>query len=311
MRDSADSYDPAYERIRRGNRGNTKRHKLDNEDTYLKRDRHLQRLPAEDAADATYGLPEGDRWSTWDQSTPLERGPRPHPEWLVTDLAAVDTELGILKTGKEADVYLVERRLDDRVNILAAKRYRDFEDRMFRNDARYRAARRTGNVRVDKAMAQATNTGKAFRARQWVSTEFETLTRLYAAGVPVPYPVQRMRNEIVLELIGSPEDPAPRLVHSHVSMSDVPTLWEQVVDALHAMARNGVVHGDLSAYNILLDGDRLVFIDFPQAVDPIGHPEGMSLLERDLVNVGGWFAKHGVECDIPALHAELINDAFG
>ena len=105
MRDSADFDD--YGVTRRGK----KRGKFyaDEPDTYAKRDRHLPRLVAEDAHDDTDGLPEGDRWSTWDQSTPTERGPRPHPKWLVTDLAAVDAELGIMKTGKEADVYLVRR----------------------------------------------------------------------------------------------------------------------------------------------------------------------------------------------------------
>jgi RIO kinase 1 len=198
-----------------------------------------------------------------------------------------------------------------RVNTLAAKRYRDFEDRLFRNDARYRAARRTGNVRVDKAMAQATNAGKAFRARQWVSTEFETLCRLWSAGVPVPYPVQRLRNEVVLELIGEPGQAAPRLVHCAVSSAELAELWRQLLDALRAMARAGVVHGDLSPYNILVDGDRLVLIDFPQAVDPIGHPEGMALLERDLVNVSTWFGKRGIECDVSALFGDLLGEALG
>ena len=72
----------------------------DDESTFLKRDRHRRRLPPADFGSETFGLPEGDRWSTWDQSAPTERGPQPHPDWLVTDLAAVDTELGILKTRK-------------------------------------------------------------------------------------------------------------------------------------------------------------------------------------------------------------------
>src|SRR5579859_4968599 len=99
MRDSEDSDD--YGVTRRGK----KRGKFyDDQQSYVKRDRHRPKLAAEDAGDLTDGLPEGDRWSTWDQSTPLERGPKPYPKWLVTDLAAVDAELGILKTGKEADV---------------------------------------------------------------------------------------------------------------------------------------------------------------------------------------------------------------
>jgi RIO kinase 1 len=108
VRDSADSYDPAFGRVRKTNA--RRRNRLDDEETFAKRDRHVQRLASEDAvADRTDGLADDERWSTWDQSTPTERGPRPHPRWLVTDLAAIDTELGIVKTGKEADVFLLRR----------------------------------------------------------------------------------------------------------------------------------------------------------------------------------------------------------
>ena len=86
MRDSADSYDPACGRVRRA--GKRQRKYFDDEETFAKRDRHLQRLAAEGADDATDGLPEGDRWSTWDQSIPTERGPRPHPITRPSDITA-------------------------------------------------------------------------------------------------------------------------------------------------------------------------------------------------------------------------------
>lgn len=239
-----------------------------------------------------------------------EHGPDPVPPWVITEDAARQRDLGILKSGKEADVHLVERRIGDRVNVLAAKRYRNFEDRLFRNDARYRTARRTGNRRVDRAMAKGTAAGMAFRARQWVSTEFEVLGRLWSAGVAVPYPVQRMGNEIVLELIGSPDQVAPRLVQAGVTPARADQLWPKLVRNLRLMARTGVVHGDLSAYNILLDRERLVLIDFPQAVDPLAHPEGMSLLERDVLNISSWFAKRSVTIDASELVADLISEAL-
>src|SRR5689334_18737965 len=87
----------------------------------------------------------GSRWSTWDQSTPTEKGPKPYPGWLVTELAAVDTEHGVLKTGKEADVHLISRGVPgtDRVCLLAAKRYRSSDHRLFHRDSGYLEGRRT------------------------------------------------------------------------------------------------------------------------------------------------------------------------
>src|SRR5256885_3366389 len=109
----------------------------DDESTFLKRGRHRRRLPPADFGSETFGLPEGDRWSTWDQSAPTERGPQPHPDWLVTDLAAVDTELGNLKTGKEADVFLLRRRVPgtDRSCLLPAQRDRAAEARVFQRES--------------------------------------------------------------------------------------------------------------------------------------------------------------------------------
>src|SRR5205823_5994539 len=113
----------------------------------------------------------------------------------------------------------------------------------------YRGARRTGERRLDKAIAQGTKAGMAFRARLWLATEFETLCRLWSAGVSVPYPVQKLGNELMIQLIGSPEEAAPRLVHARLDRPAVGEAWEQLTDAMHAMVRCGVVHGDLSPYN--------------------------------------------------------------
>src|SRR5215475_3513847 len=196
MRDSADSYE--YGVTRRG----SKRGKFyDDESAYAKRDRHLPRLAAEDAYDAVDGLSEGDRWSTWDQSTPTERGPKPHPKWLVTDLAAVDYELGVLKTGKEADVFLVRRGVPgtDKSCLLAAKRYRDGEHRQFHRDAGYLEGRRVRESRVNRAAAKRSDFGRQVIAGQWANAEFNALVQLYNVGVPVPYPVQITRTEGLLE----------------------------------------------------------------------------------------------------------------
>ena len=294
--------DPAY--ARRG-----KRRFDDDEPTFAKRGRRRSLSPA-DAGDATDGLTDGDRWSTWDQSTAGERGPRPYPGWLVTDLAAVDTELGILKAGKEADVFLLRRAVPgtDRSCLLAAKRYRSAEHRMFRRDATYLEGRRVRDSRVNRAMASRSAAGREMIAVQWASAEFAALSQLYQAGVPVPYPVQVLGTEVVLEFIGEPDGTAaPRLAETRPAAGELTALWAQLVEALLILAGHGVAHADLSAYNLLLHRGRLVLIDLPQVVDVIAHPRGAEYLDRDAANVGRWFTARGLTgaapapADLPAL----------
>ena len=269
----------------------------DDESSYAKRDRHRPRLVAEDAHDAVDGVVDGDRWSTWDQSSPTERGPVPHPRWLVTELAATDTELGILKTGKEADVFLLRRGVPgtDRSCLLAAKRYRSAEHRQFHRDAEYLDGRRVRESRVNRAMAGRTAVGRELIAEQWAIAEFAALCQLHLVGVPVPYPVQILGTEILLEFIGDPEGiAAPRLAETRPSAGDLVSLWDQLVTMLRTMAGLGLAHGDLSAYNLLVHDGRIVMIDLPQVIDVIAHPRGAEFLERDAANVTRWFIARGL-----------------
>jgi RIO kinase 1 len=275
----------------------------DDEPTFAKRNRHRRALPAPDDFDAVDGLPEGDRWSTWDQSAAGERGPEPYPAWLVTDLAAVDTELGILKTGKEADVFLLRRGLPrgGRSCLLAAKRYRDTDHRMFQRDSAYLEGRRVRESRDTRAMAQRTVAGRQMIARQWASAEFAALRQLQRSGVPVPYPVQVLGTELVLEFIGEPDGTAaPRLAETRPEGSKLADLWDQLVEALVVLAAHGLAHGDLSAYNLLVHRGRLIMIDLPQVVDVIANPRGAEFLGRDAANVGRWFSARGLTGVSPA-----------
>jgi RIO kinase 1 len=271
------------------------------EPTFAKRGRRRSSVPAWD--DAADGLPDGDRWSTWDQPAGGERGPRPYPGWLVTELAAVDTELGILKTGKEADVFLLRRGVPGtgRSCLLAAKRYRDAGHRMFHRDSAYLEGRRVRESRASRAMANRTATGRQMIAGQWANAEFTALCRLYGAGVPVPYPVQVVGTEIMLEFIGEPDGTAaPRLAETRPRGSELAGLWEQLVRALATLAGHGLAHGDMSAYNLLVHRGRLIMIDLPQVVDVIANPRGAQFLDRDAANVARWFSACGLSGAEPA-----------
>jgi RIO kinase 1 len=287
----------------------------DDDPAFLKRNRHRQRLRPADAGSETFGLPEGDRWSTWDQSTPTERGPRPHPPWLVTELAAVDTELGLLKTGKEADVFLLRRAVPGtaRSCLLAAKRYRASEHRMFQRDADYLEGRKVRDTRVNRAIASRSAAGRAMISTQWASAEFGALSQLTRAGLPVPYPVQILGTELLLEFIGEPDGTAaPRLAETRPDHGELASLWAQLVAALSTLAALGYAHGDLSAYNLLLHRGRLVMIDLPQIVDVISNPRGAEFLTRDAVNIGRWFTARGLAGGSPGpeeLAAVLLREA--
>jgi RIO kinase 1 len=262
----------------------------------------------------------GDRWSTWDLSAAGERGPQPYPDWLVTALAAVDTELGVLKTGKEADVHLVERAVPgtDQSCLLAAKRYREPEHRLFHRDAGYLEGRRVRRSRENRAMANRTSFGRQVIAGQWASAEFAVLCQLWEAcqqlgGQLVPYPVQLLGTEVLMEFIGDPEagQAAPRLAQLRPGRAQLADLWEQLVNAMSVLARLGLIHGDLSPYNLLVHGDRLVLIDLPQVVDVVANPRGPELLARDVRVVCDWFSGRGLPDagDPAALTATLLADA--
>jgi RIO kinase 1 len=166
---------------------------------------------------------------------------------------------------------------------------------MFHRDSGYQEGRRVRQSRTNRAMAGRTAFGREALAGQWARAEFAALVQLLAAGAPVPYPVSVVGTEVLLEFIGSPDGTAaPRLAELRPSPSLLASLWDQLVEAMVTLARHGLAHGDLSAYNLLVDGDRLVMIDLPQVVDVIANPQGASYLERDAANVATWFTARGL-----------------
>jgi RIO kinase 1 len=273
---------------------------------------YAERAVARRVADEPELPPDG-RWSTWDRSAAGERGPKPYPDWLVTELAAVDTELGIIKTGKEADVFLVERAVPgtERAMLMAAKRYRDAEHRMFHRDVGYLEGRRDRDSRVNQAVAKRTAFGKAVIAVQWANAEFTALSRMWKAGAAVPYPIQILGTELLMEFIGEPGGTAaPRLAQVRPSGEELEDLWAQLGHSLSLMARDGFAHGDLSAYNVLVHQGEIVIIDVPQIVDVIGNPRGREFLERDVRNIGAWFVARGLPPHrVDDLTTDLLTDA--
>jgi RIO kinase 1 len=227
----------------------------------------------------------------------------------------------VLKTGKEADVFLVRRGVPDtdRTSLLAAKRYRDAEHRLFHRDAGYLEGRRVRRSREMRAMTNRTSFGRELIAGQWAAAEFDALSRLWRVGqdtglIAVPYPVQVSGTELMLEFIGDPQtgQAAPRLAQARPDADTLDDLWRQLVDALTVLARAGLAHGDLSPYNLLVDRGRLVLIDLPQIVDVVANPQGREFLARDVKVVAAWFVARGMspqKADADALTCDLLAEA--
>ena len=242
--------------------------------------------------------PDDSPYSSYDVAT---RGPDPVPDWLVTALAARDTRLGVLKTGKEADVGLLERALPGGPGcLLAVKTFRSAEHRLFHRDAGYQEGRRVRRSRETRAMAARTGFGRELLAGTWAAAEFAALATLWSAGARVPYPVQLIGSELMMEFIGGPDGvAAPRLAALEATTAEFTELWHDLVATLEIIAEAGLTHGDLSPYNVLVDErptgeSHCVVIDLPQVVDLVANPSGEEFLARDCRNIAGFFARRGV-----------------
>ena len=150
-------------------------------------------------------------------------------------------------------------------------------------------------------MASRTSAGREMIAQQWAIAEFAALSQMHVMGVPVPYPVQVLGTELLLEFIGDPDGTAaPRLAETRPRGGELTGLWDQLVQALLILAGLGLAHGDLSAYNLLVHDGRLVLIDVPQVIDVIANPRGAEFLDRDAANVAKWFTARGLAGADPA-----------
>ena len=249
---------------------------------------------------------------------------RPVPEWLVTE-PFTEIDLGTLRSGKEAQVDVVERSSDrGRSCLLARKRYlpRTVTHKgqleglgvqrasSFHNDVVYREGRQFRKSRDRRAVEAMTTYGKHLLQDRWMGHEYDVMARLWDAGVQVPYPVSYGDDVLLLEYVGSLDGAAPQLARARLGAVDVDRAWGQLVDGLVGMVTEGIVHADLSAYNLLWWERELVFIDFPQAVDLAANPSGLDFLHRDVHNVCRWFGRRGLERDPEAVFADLLVHAL-
>ena len=210
-------------------------------------------------------------------------------------LGLIDEVLGVVKSGKEATVYLCAASAG---GLLAAKVYRSRQVRQFANAGAYGEGRMRGVARRDAlAMTKKSRVGQEMAFGMWVSAEYATLTTLHAAGVAVPKPIAMSDSVIVMEYIGDEDEPASPLAAARLDRVEARRVFDVLMRNVEMMLACDRVHGDLSAYNVLYRDGELTIIDFPQAVDARFNSNALSLLERDIENLCGHFARLGVEAD--------------
>ncbi len=231
-------------------------------------------------------------------------------------LGLVDEVLGLIKTGKEANVYLCSGGIRAPAPLLAAKVYRSTKVRQFADSAAYTPGRReewhrAGMKRREmRAMEKRSRGGRELSFALWVNTEHETLQLLHAAGADVPKPYAKTRRAVLLEYFGDEGEPAPPLADVALSgEEEARALFARAIENIELLLANDRVHGDLSAYNILYVDGGVRLIDFPQAVDARFNPNARAFLERDVLNVCRYFERY-IEPGDPAATARRLWTRF-
>jgi RIO kinase 1 len=209
---------------------------------------------------------------------------------LITDV------LGVVGDGKEATVYLCAAHPSVGVEHLVAKVYRAAKFRAFRGGRTYAAERTALDARAKRAMRTKTDTGKRMAQREWVAWEWETLCRLHDAGADVPEPLASSADAILMELVGDGEGAAPQLRFVELAPDAARAALERLQRNVEIFLDLHLVHGDLSAYNVLWSADRPWIIDVPQSLNLRTHHAGFEYLSRDVANLERYFARYGLSC---------------
>jgi RIO kinase 1 len=208
------------------------------------------------------------------------------------DDGVIDEVIRSLKSGKEATVYLVRSGVHTR----CAKVYRDLAQRSFRNRAQYQQGRKVRGSRQARAMSKSTRFGRKEQEASWKNAEVDALYRLVAAGVRVPKPYGYFNDTLIMELVtDAAGNPAPRLGEVDLSPATAREYHGFLIQQIVRMLSIGLIHGDLSEFNVLIGPDGPVIIDLPQAVNAAGNNGAPRMLARDVNNIRGTLGRFAPE----------------
>ncbi|WP_065188294.1 PA4780 family RIO1-like protein kinase [Shewanella woodyi] len=210
----------------------------------------------------------------------------------LVDEGLVDEVLRPLMSGKEADVFVVRSGGD----VRCAKIYKEAEKRSFKQAVQYREGRKSRNSRRSRAMEKGSKFGRSEQESAWQNAEVDALYRLANAGVRVPQPYGCFDGVLLMELITDDEGfVAPRLNDVSLSSEQALEQHKAVMKDVQRMLCAGLIHGDLSEFNVLLDSSGPVIIDLPQAVDAAANNNAKRMLERDVNNMTQYYGQFAPE----------------
>ena len=216
----------------------------------------------------------------------------PHRLQPLVEEGVIDSVVRQLMSGKEAMVFVVRVGDDTR----CAKIYKEADQRSFRQAVDYTENRKTKNSRQARAMAKGTRYGRQSQELAWQSAEVDALHRLAAAGVRVPMPYNFHEGVLLMELVTDADgNAAPRLNDVEFSADEARDFHQRLIAEVVRMLCAGVIHGDLSEFNVLAAADGPVIIDLPQAVDAAGNNHAPAMLERDVANLRSFFGRFAPE----------------
>ncbi len=208
------------------------------------------------------------------------------------DDGVIDEVIRSLKSGKEATVYLVRSGTRTR----CAKVYRDMAQRSFQKRAQYQEGRKVRGSRQARAMSKSTGFGRREQESQWKNAEVDALYRLVAANVRVPKPYGYFNDTLIMELVtDAAGEPAPRLGEVDLSAETAREYHSVLIRQIVRMLSIGLIHGDLSEFNVLVAPDGPVIIDLPQVVNAAGNNGALAMLERDVNNIRGTLGRFAPE----------------
>jgi RIO kinase 1 len=229
------------------------------------------------------------------------------PLALLLDDGVIDEVYTRLKSGKEADIYLVRHANE----VVAAKVYKERNARNFKNNAAYKEGRRVRNTRTQRAMDKGSRFGQAASEEAWKAKEAEALGKLFAAGVRVPKPVMFYEGVLLMEaVLDSDGRPAPRLVEAAVPREKAAEWYADLRSQVVKMLACDLVHGDLSPYNVLVAWNGPTVIDFPQVIGAAHNSQAERFFERDLETLRRFFAAVDPALNASAGDAREIWRAF-